>query len=298
MYRTQLYQRRWMKLLILLLLTAALHAEGWDVEQTNWGYYNPNVATTSLTSAEGERQNFFMMIEKNNSGHKILDFNMLWVNTPSTCTSSSKLRDSVLYFDSHPVNMQTTCVYNDHQHYKYLFKSWEDMNYVVDIFKRSNKAVLIEDRKFGLSIGISATGFTKAWNSFGRNKRIANDSESPFLRAEKECQNQNRVKACIAIGSSYMKGNGVKQNTKKGMKYLKKACKARRSDLGSGGACALLAYEYYLGTSVPKNTLTAKDYFQQACSLGDSKSCSYYKELIDYQPTQDEIVGGLYQYDE
>ena len=79
---------------------------------------------------------------------------------------------------------------------------------------------------------------------------------------------------CNNIGSSYIKGKGVKQDEQKGFNFIHKAC-----EMGEALACENEGIAYYNGYGVRTNESKAKYYFGKACDLGNQSGCEQYKIL-------------------
>jgi len=79
---------------------------------------------------------------------------------------------------------------------------------------------------------------------------------------------------CTNLGFSYAGGNGIKQNYKKAIELLSKACNMKEA-IG----CYNLGSLYINGQGIRQNKKVAKEYFGKACDLGDQDGCDWYKKL-------------------
>lgn len=104
---------------------------------------------------------------------------------------------------------------------------------------------------------------------------------------EKSCNDKKdkeiQARACLRLGSVYIKGRGIfgagkgiYQNYKRAYEYFKKSC-----DIGaeyySPNGCYYLGYLYKEGKGTRPNNYLAKEYYGKACDMGNQPACIVYK---------------------
>jgi len=62
-------------------------------------------------------------------------------------------------------------------------------------------------------------------------------------------------------------------NFKKAAKYMPKAC-----DKNDANSCYLAGYLYVNGVGITQDIKKGIEFYKKACTLGDKKSCKYYKK--------------------
>ena len=87
--------------------------------------------------------------------------------------------------------------------------------------------------------------------------------------------NQNYLKACYSLATMYADGLGVKQNTKKTVQLLNKACPSDSPYLAFAEpeACFYLGLIYHDGVGIKKDATKAQTFFQIACDLEYTDAC-------------------------
>ena len=99
-----------------------------------------------------------------------------------------------------------------------------------------------------------------------------------FEKAEKLCEGGDAT-GCLNLGTMYVKGEGVNQDSFKAVKFYEKAC-----DGGDAQGCLNLGLMYSNGEGVRQNDnkakeLFGKELFGKACDGGVSYGCKNYAIL-------------------
>lgn len=121
-------------------------------------------------------------------------------------------------------------------------------------------------KKIALTLAASLAALTLA-NAVQAKPNVAEVT----ARAE-----QGVVEAQYALGTIYLKGNGVKQDAKKALHWYLKA-----ADQNSAMAQIKLGFMYEDGNGVQKDMKKAKEWYQKACDNKHELGCSYAQRLAD-----------------
>ena len=168
------------------------------------------------------------------------------------------------------------------------------------LFKKSNKAVFVENKKFkeldsDFKRGLyhyrkgnykkaffwyeksALQGNVKAQTSLGEMYSSGADVPKDYKKAaywyEKAAQ-QGFADAQFILGSMYFVGKGVSKDYKKAIYWYEKAAQQ-----GSANAQGMLGGMYYLGTSVPKDYKKAFFWYEKAARQGSASSQAQLGEM-------------------
>ena len=85
---------------------------------------------------------------------------------------------------------------------------------------------------------------------------------------------QGYADAQANLGSAYSAGRGVRQDYIEAVKWFKKA-----AENGSADGQFKLGLVYLIGQSIQKDRTLAKEWFGKACDNGEQRGCEYYGKL-------------------
>ncbi|WP_161937640.1 tetratricopeptide repeat protein [Sulfurovum riftiae] len=100
---------------------------------------------------------------------------------------------------------------------------------------------------------------------------VSNINADAFQNAEKAC-NEGKGRECLFVGSWYMSGKHVKQDSVKAAEFFSKAC-----EFGAAIGCYNLGNMYARGEGVKHLPGKAKQLFKKACEGGIENACYNYK---------------------
>ena len=98
----------------------------------------------------------------------------------------------------------------------------------------------------------------------------------PNVAEVKARAEQGVVEAQYALGTMYLKGNGVEQNDQKALHWYMKA-----AEQNSAMAQIKLGFMYEDGNGVAKDMKKAKAWYQKACENKHELGCAYAQRLAD-----------------
>ena len=94
------------------------------------------------------------------------------------------------------------------------------------------------------------------------------------IRLTKACA-KGYAMGCANLGLAYLEGEGVKQDSVKGVAIFRQTC----DGLKSAAACELLGHMYAAGNGVRQSVEDALTFYGKACDLKGKIGCENYARL-------------------
>jgi serine/threonine-protein kinase len=110
--------------------------------------------------------------------------------------------------------------------------------------------------------------------------------ESRDSRLQRECSGGS-MPSCSSLGEMHLQGDGVRQDTGRGVALLERAC-----ERDVARACMLLSRQYLHGQGVSRDPERALSLLKRACDGGEMQACQIHDDVAQQRDSQGGQGGG------